>query len=69
MAEVYSEQITGLMQEKFKVVEEERKIKENRNLTFVDKHVAIKQARSLSRTIDGLLDTQKERLSEYCQES
>jgi len=57
------------MHEKQKVQEEERKIKSNKNLTFVDKHDAIKQARSLSRTIDGLLDNQKERLSEYCQES
>ena len=42
VAEIYVEHISGLMQEKLKVEQEEKKIKENKNLTFVDKHDAIK---------------------------
>ena len=43
------------MQEKEKAEEEEQKIGRNKNLTFVDKQGAMKSARSLSRTIDGII--------------
>lgn len=45
--------------------EEEFKISRNKNLTFVDKHDAMKSARSLSRTIDGLIGKTKDHISEY----
>ena len=34
-------------------------------LTVADKHGAMKSARSLSRTIEGLIGKEKERISEY----
>lgn len=42
---------------------------ENKNLTFVDKYDAVKSVRSLSRTIEGLIVKEKEKLSDYYQES
>jgi hypothetical protein len=53
------------MEEKDKVDEEEKKIMKNKNLTFLDKCDAVKSARSLSRTIDGLIGLEKGKLSEY----
>jgi flagellar biosynthesis/type III secretory pathway ATPase len=38
-------------------------------MTFVDKCDAVKSVRSVSRTIEGLIDKEKERLTEYCRES
>ena len=57
--------IHGLIQEKQNIDEEESKIKKNKNLTFLDKYDAVKSARSLSKTIDGLIGREKERLSGY----
>lgn len=37
----------------------------NKNLTFVDKYDAVKSVRSLSRTIEGLIGREKEKLSGY----
>lgn len=51
------------------MAEEEKKIKENKNLTFVDKCDAVKSVRSLSRTIEGLIGKEKDKLTEYYQES
>lgn len=48
-----------------KLDEEERKIKGSKHLTFVDKCDAVKSVRSVSRTIEGLIDKEKEKLSEY----
>jgi hypothetical protein len=67
--DLYIESIKGLIKEQCKIAEEERKIKDNKNLTFVDKCDAVKSVRSLSRTIEGLIGKEKERLSEYYQES
>ena len=53
------------MEEKVKLDEEERKIKGSKHLTFVDKCDAVKSVRSVSRTIEGLIDKEKEKLSEY----
>jgi hypothetical protein len=53
------------MAEKVKMEIEEHKIAKNKNLTFVDKVDAMKSARSLSRTIEGLIDREKGKLSEY----
>ena len=38
-------------------------------MTFVDKCDAVKSVRSVSRTIEGLIDKEKEKLTEYCKES
>ncbi len=48
-----------------KIAEEEKKIIENKQLTFVDKCDAVKSVRSVSRTIEGLIGKEKEKLSEY----
>lgn len=53
------------MAEKVKMEMEEAKISRNKQLTFVDKVDAMKSARSLSRTIEGLLGREKGRLSDY----
>lgn len=57
--------IKGLLQEKEKVLHEEVKISQNKNLTFVDKVDAMKSARSLSKTIEGLIGKEKDKISEY----
>lgn len=53
------------MHEKVKMEEEERRITLNKNLTFLDKQGVMKSARSLSRTIEGLIGKEKDRISEY----
>lgn len=63
--ELYIESIRGLIREQCKVDEEVRRIKENKNLTFVDKCDAVKSVRSLSKTIEGLIGKEKEKLTEY----
>jgi len=48
-----------------KMDQEERKIIGSKHLTFVDKCDAVKSVRSVSRTIEGLIDKEKEKLTEY----
>ena len=67
--DVYIESIKGLLHEQIKINEEEKRIRENKHMTFVDKCDAVKSVRSVSRTIEGLIDKEKERLTEYCKES
>jgi hypothetical protein len=57
------------MKEQFQAAAEEKKIIENKNLTFLDKYDAVKSVRSLSRTIEGLIGREKEKISEICKES
>ena len=59
------ESIKGLIKEQFRAEEEEKKIKNNKNLTFVDKFDAVKSVRSLSKTIEGLIGKEKDKLSEF----
>lgn len=61
--------IEGLIKEQFIVAEEEKKIRENKNLTFVDKFDAVKSVRSLSKTIEGLIGREKDKISELCRDS
>ena len=63
------ETIEGLIKEQYIAAEEEKKIKLNKNLTFVDKFDAVKSVRSLSKTIEGLIGREKEKISEICRES
>ena len=58
-----------MIQEQVKIAEEEKRIRQNKHMTFVDKCDAVKSVRSVSRTIEGLIDKEKERLTEYCKES
>ena len=60
------ETIEGLIKEQYIAAEEEKKIKLNKNLTFVDKFDAVKSVRSLSKTIEGLIGREKEKISEIC---
>ena len=52
----YYQSIRGLIEEKVKVEEEEIRINRNKNLTLKDKVKAVNSARSLSKTINGLID-------------
>lgn len=45
--------------------QEEKKIIGSKHLTFVDKCDAVKSVRSVSRTIEGLIDKEKEKLTEF----
>ena len=63
------ETIEGLIKEQYIAAEEEKKIRENKNLTFVDKFDAVKSVRSLSKTIEGLIGREKEKISEICRDS
>ena len=63
--EYYIESLKGLLEEKVKMDQEEKKIIGSKHLTFVDKCDAVKSVRSVSRTIEGLIDKEKEKLTEY----
>jgi hypothetical protein len=63
--EYYIESLKGLLEEKVKMDQEEKKIIGSKHLTFVDKCDAVKSVRSVSRTIEGLIDKEKEKLSEF----
>ena len=52
------------MGEKERAWAEIQKINANRDLTPTDKHLAMKSVRSLSKTIDGLIGREKERISD-----
>ena len=45
--------------------EEERRIAQNKKLTFVDRCDAARSARSLSKKIEGMIRGEKEKLSEF----
>ena len=53
------------MGEKEKTIAEIERIEGNKSLTRVDKTRAIKQVKGLSRTIDGLIDREKDKISEH----
>jgi hypothetical protein len=63
--EYYIESLKGLLEEKVKMDQEEKKIIGSKHLTFVDKCDAVKSVRSVSRTIEGLIDKEKEKLNEF----
>jgi hypothetical protein len=53
-----------LMTEKERVRVEIEKIELNKSLTRQDRYLASKSVRGLSRTIEGLIDREKEKISE-----
>ena len=55
----------GLMAEKERLNQEQEKIRENKFLKMVDRSNAIKSVRSLSKTIDDLINKEKEKISEH----
>jgi hypothetical protein len=55
----------GLMMEKSQLKQEQEKIKNNKFLRMVDRTNAIKSVRSLSRTIDELLEKEKMKISDH----
>ena len=59
------EQLQGLMSEKERANQEIDKIEKNKSLTVTDKQRAINSVKSLTRTIDGLIDREKEKISEH----
>jgi len=63
-ADLYSS-MQGLMTEKEKLNQEQDKIKKNKFLKLVDKNNAIKSVRSLSRTIDDLINKEKNKIENH----
>lgn len=59
-----SNNLQDLIQHQAQTNLEITKITENKNLSKKDRQIAIKSVRSLSRTIDDLLNQQKSKLSE-----
>ena len=57
--------LQGLMGEKERAREEIAKIERNKSLTRADKTRAINQVKGLSRTIEGLIDREKDKISEH----
>jgi hypothetical protein len=57
----------GLVTEKERLQVEQKKIRENKFLKMVDRTNAIKSVRSLSRTIDDLINKEKEKISDHYQ--
>lgn len=55
----------GLMMEKSQLKQEQEKIKNNKFLRMVDRTNAIKSVRSLSRTIDELIEKEKMKISDH----
>jgi len=55
----------GLMMEKSQLKQEQEKIKNNKFLRIVDRTNAIKSVRSLSRTIDELIEKEKMKISDH----
>ena len=53
------------MSEKERANQEIDKIEKNKSLTVTDKQKAINSVKSLTRTIDGLIDREKEKISEH----
>ena len=59
------EQLQGLMSEKERANQELDKIEKNKSLTRVAKQKAINSVKSLTRTINGLIDREKDKISEH----
>ena len=57
--------LEGLMGEKERARQEIDRIEQHKSLTRCDKSRAIKQVQGLRRTIDGLIDREKDRISEH----
>ena len=57
--------LQGLMGEKERARQEIQRIEGNKSLTRADKNRAIKQVKGLTRTIDGLIDREKDKISEH----
>ena len=53
------------MSEKEKAKQEINRIERNKSITRADKTRAINQVKNLTRTIDGLIDREKDRISEH----
>ena len=53
------------MSEKERANQEIDKIEKNKSLTVTDKQKAINSVKSLTRTIDGLIGREKEKISEH----
>ena len=53
------------MGEKERAREEIARIERNKSLTRADKTRAINQVKGLSRTIEGLIDREKDKISEH----
>lgn len=70
MKEIHEDEFSsmqGLITEKERLNQEQQKIRENKFLKMVDRTNAIKSVRSLSRTIDDLINKEKEKISEHYQ--
>lgn len=63
--EEYYKSMQSLMTEKERLNQEQQKIRENKFLKMVDRNNAIKSVRSLSKTIDDLINKEKEKISEH----
>jgi hypothetical protein len=59
------DKIQELMSEKERVKYEIERIYNNKSLTRQDKALAVKSVRSLSKTIEGLIGREKEKLSDH----
>ena len=57
--------LEGLMGEKERARQEIERIERNKSLTRADKTRAIKQVQGLTRTIDGLIGREKDKISEH----
>ena len=59
------EQLQGLMSEKERANQELDRIEKHKSLTRAAKQKAIDSVKSLTRTIDGLIDREKDKISEH----
>lgn len=59
------EQLQGLMSEKERAKQELDRIEKHKSLTRAAKQKAIDSVKSLTRTIDGLIDREKDKISEH----
>lgn len=57
--------LQGLMTEKERLNQEQEKIRNNKFLKMVDRTNAMKSVRSLSRTIDDLINKEKEKIEDH----
>ena len=57
--------LQGLMGEKARADQEIERISRNKSLTVTDRNKAIASVKSLTRTIEGLIDREKDKISEH----
>ena len=57
--------LQGLMGEKARADQEIHRINRNKDLTVADRNKAIASVKSLTRTINGLIDREKDKISEH----